>query len=476
MLLEIVWWRSGNFKYEDVPFCLGIAGTISEVSPFAFFWSLTEDYWVGNLRTSILSKAFRAYLLLLHVYRGGVLKVASMKFETVLLRTHGRLLKYYPAKSLQELNDLARVISWTFIHSHIHEKHNEASNREPVLIADEVALLLKEPADRADAVDYHRITAFFFSCGITTPALEEKAQAHLARAAEFTGSKESVEPLTTSSFSILSKNSKIDYKHAKSEYQYLMKEIISDTLTKEMPKITISAANVGFIVSFGASLFLITGYLYNRFLFQAFGMDTSMFFALGDYITTSLDKIYIAAISAGVGMTAYLVGMYNTAKEVKVRSILGVSGGRNPLDIPVLFLICVTAIVVTVQFYFDSPTKYQPLAVLIFFVVAFGLHELPLHHFLANRIQVITFGMALAYFGSHLFAVVATDIQLLKHGKLNDVRKYEVHFTAKVPFNEATAVLLTRTTEYAVFYDRQTKVSYAIPNGNVSFIKTQNTR
>lgn len=75
-----------------------------------------------------------------------------------------------------------------------------------------------------------------------------------------------------------------------------------------IPRMSISAKDVTFVLSLASTLFLVSGYLYTQLLLWRFDIDSSYFFGLTDCLAASLDEIRSALFGSLAGIVGLWVG------------------------------------------------------------------------------------------------------------------------------------------------------------------------
>lgn len=69
-----------------------------------------------------------------------------------------------------------------------------------------------------------------------------------------------------------------------------------------------------------SAIFVVSGYLYTKYFFAAFGVDSTLFFSVGDYLAASLEQIREGAFAAVLGLCSMLLGIRD--ESMKPRQFL----------------------------------------------------------------------------------------------------------------------------------------------------------
>ena len=422
-------------------------------------------------KSIILLVLFKLYLFLLQVYGRTVLKCSHKYFLTILIRVQQKFLTAHQDKSVAIKNKLAHAITLYLLHGEIPDHYKELVTTEKRFFDKEFKISKKDPGIRRLASDYFRIRSFHYSYGVSTDFLKQKAAEYLKKAKEY---DKTVSPLNNREFIIIRKSIKKYYSRLKQEYRSDLKRFVRDETSKIFPKFEIKQAHLTFMISISTAIFLITGYVYNKFFLGAFGIEVSKFFNLSDYIAASMDKLYIAGISAIVALLFAFYGMYLRFRD-EIRSIhfeANVEVEMKRWDFQMLILLIGFSILTALYFYKDLPGKYSLLSIVIFFLLIGIYLKLPLDKFIKNPSYIFVFFIALLSFAVSIFNAISNDIDKIKHSNINEIRKYSFQYNQNVPFDPKFAVLLAKTDDFFFFYDKENKISYVIPKSDIQWIES----
>ena len=154
---------------------------------------------------------------------------------------------------------------------------------------------------------YHLLTAYFYrKRGYT--GVEAKADKHYENAMSlYSEAKE----LDKHSYKNTKAEIKSEFKVYVSSIRMKIAKRIREEIDKSTPKITIDKDLILPMASVCATLFLISGYAYSHLLLDEFNIEVTDFYGVGDYISSSLNKLSLAAVATLFSMFFYLVGMYD---------------------------------------------------------------------------------------------------------------------------------------------------------------------
>lgn len=219
----------------------------------------------------------------------------ALKVDTLLLQKLKYLIREMNPKARLEGHDedfdkTVYIAAFRLLKPEIFGKDPDFPSRDvPVEeIYDELKALYSKIQTNVDAIVQEisqepRVRQVLIHCSLIQHFLEKRkknsavAEYHLARATKMDSG---VIPLTVRDLYSL--------KRTVRKEMVALREIIAD---REALKIEIAAKEIVALLSIVSSFFLISGYLYNRLLFEEFGIDVSKFFTLSDYIASSVSQI-----------------------------------------------------------------------------------------------------------------------------------------------------------------------------------------
>jgi len=230
-----------------------------------------------------------------------------------------------------------------------------------------------------------------------------------------------------------------------------LRELISD---REALKISLSLNNAASFISVISSFFMLTGYLYNHFLLNAFGIEVSKYFGLSDYLASSIEGIRYSVSGAAVGLLVLFFVAHSTSRM----SPLQMEHERQSAPVkywPYLFFLLLGSIGVNVIAYYlnDQESFYDSTYTLIFLLTIHFAPKLSRKYF-KEPLTALFILVFIASFSGHMFASVGKEIYRFKHYDFSKLNRYEVGFSDRLPVGERELVLLAGNSDYLFFLDR----------------------
>lgn len=412
-------------------------------------------------------KIYKFLLFLSRIYGRIVLNCGNRVFYLLRIRIQQHLLSNHKDITVTKVHKVAHLTCLHFLHGEIPGTYQEFYNGHHELFQEADELIKNSPELKGLVVDYFRLKAFYYVGGMKTEFLEQESEKTLKKAKDLNST---IEKLDHKGFNELQKTIRKSYRLANKELKSQIREYISEASYEVLPKVEITTSHITFMLSISTAIFLLTGYLHNKFFLGHFGIEVSKFFNINDYISSSVDKIYIACISSIVGVAVYVLGMISRIKnEVKFAQF---EMEYNESNYQIFFTVFGLTSLNILWFYKDLPGKYSFLSILIFFVLIGVYHRLPIQRLVKNSIYVSVVFTAMAYFSVNIFWDTAKSIENVTH---NSTALNKYIFSLKKPSvdNINGMVFLSANSGYLFFYDKCKNKSFVIPKSEITLIETQ---
>jgi len=433
----------------------------------------------GRFKASLLPNAlaeksiesfmrFKILLFLMRIYSRIILRCESQIFQLLRIKIQQYFLSNHKEATIAKIYKISHLTCLKYLQGKIPDEYIAFQKQESGLFkrADELVEQRKDLRDLL--VHYFRVKSFYYISCIETELLRTESDKYYKKATEIS---ESIPRLERKGFTQLNKEIQKEYRKSKKELNKQTKEFIAEATYEILPRIEISTSHISFIFSISATIFLLTGYLYNRFYLGHFGIEVSHFFTISDYISSSIDKIYIACIASIIGIFTYVGGMLSRIKnEVKFSQY---ESEYKASDSYIVILVVGISFLTVWSFYKGVPGKFGLLSMLILFVLMGIYHRLPVEKLIKNSIYVSIICVAIIYFCVHIFWDVTKNIEKTSHMKPENLNKYT--FSFKKPgsncFNKL--IFLSANSNYIFFYDKEKNKSYIMPKNEIAIIETK---
>ncbi len=244
-------------------------------------------------------------------------------------------------------------------------------------------------------------------------------------------------------------------------------ELTNEIADRQAIKISLSLERAGTIISLVSCLFVISGYLNNRFVLGYFGIEVSKYFTIGDYLASSIEVIRFSATGAAIGIIALFLGAHRSSRK----SYAQVKYERSRKEY-YPYLIFGVAIIGTIRGYLEnSIIFYDAVYVLIIFSSIRFSGRLASKYFKEPFTALFLLVFVSAY-SAHMFSSVGKTIHRAKNAPLEEIQKYEIQFKNGLPISGSELVFLAGNSNYLFLLDHQRK-GIIVPREQVLYFKVK---
>ena len=375
----------------------------------------------------------------------------------------------FPDSTLDENRKLAVFVVSDFFDLETDITVEEVKNERVKRLQDE---LISKENIKNDIANYFLIGAFSYSFMndlITHELYIEKENEALAKAKLY---RESAEPITHADLDDIEKKTKRERKALKKQIKKINTKKVEEEKSKIIGTIKITQSHILFFASVFSGLFLVGGFLYTQFLLSFLGINTSDFFDIYDYLSSSVDVIFTVFISTVVGMFFYFMGISDNLSKTIVEGPLDSKSENKNYWLP--FLAFSGLIVFCVEYFYFvnfSPYNLIPIVFLSFYYITFDL--IKLDKYIENK---IAFGSAvISIFGFILYlAVELSDI--LYEVKNGDYQSQYVMSFAEGYEEYSDHKFFMANSKYAFLLDGETQEITVIPIIGIKSIQAKKSR
>lgn len=170
-------------------------------------------------------------------------------------------------------------------------------------------------------------------------------------------------------------------------------------------------------------LFLLTGYLYNYFFWNNFGLDISKFFSVSDYISSSIDNIRYVIVSCLLPMISCYAGVFTSSRKyIDEREASTVS-----LNLPEKLILTFAILGAPLGYYINN-NDLLVVSIFLLIVIAFTHYLIPVlsTKLFKNPIEASFLFLFILYFVSYLSFSIYSDIEDIDNKQFYKNHKHEV--------------------------------------------------
>ena len=407
----------------------------------------------------------KIYLWLYRIYTKWILKVRGRIRLLILYKIQRISLANYASCKINTINEVVDFYERYLIDEELDDDKLEAIN-SVVENIEGFKLELLENEDITNLLsNYHRVTHFYYSYGSSSYFSNEIKDSK----EKSTKYSPKFKELDAKSISELDKSIKKDTKLSVKENRAIIKEIIDKDVDTATPKLELDASKINFVVSLSASLFLVTGYFYNKYYLGYFGIEVSDFYTIGDYLASSLDKISIAIFSALLAVGFYLAGMYKGLNRFIAADHYDEQVESS--DISMLIFIGFASGFLVYTSYVDHPLAGTLMYLLLVFSAIGIIHITPIERFISNHIQVKVALVAITYFSVSIYKDINSEVDLITDHEYKN--PYSVVLSNDLFSDKDDIRLIASTSAYYFLYIPTSRSSYVVKKDDVSIIKVK---
>lgn len=231
----------------------------------------------------------------------------------------------------------------------------------------------------------------------------------------------------------------------------------------------INSSHVGFVASIFTTLFILSGFLYNKIFFAYFGLSVGDFFTVSDYLGSSVDVISIALLATLIGVVSYFWGInagINASIHNEEFEVVEERRGDRYLT---LACVLMPIIMFIVSYLKDGELIFHVLHVPVMLLFFSFLYNFSALKYIENRRQVAFFIIVAFMFALNLTLRLATKIEKIVSGQYS--APYVLNFSEKVPDLQGYNYLLSNSS-YVFLWNNETSTMKVILKSEViSFTK-----
>ena len=398
------------------------------------------------------------------IYRYRLFGISMDLRYVMFLNAYIKAISLFPDITPKENRELSKLVIFDIL-GRSHDLKNKEEKKEA---AEQLRESLFSDEEIMDSfANYFLIECFCFSCTNAdghNKDFKEKADKALSKAKLY---KNTAEPISVKDVNNI--NKEINKKR-----KILNKSIEKETSKTRKP-IKIQPSIIFIFISVFSSIFLVGGFLYTVILLSFFGINSSDFFDISDYIASSVDIIFFTLLTVFFGLFGYFIVHLSVVSEIiKIEQLDNrlIFGGfwNSVLVIAGIMIVVYGTMFYVALVYYDSftPELLSPLAFVILISIFFTLLKRDKYienRFIVRTVVVSIFGF-LAYMGT---GILGTLYEIKNE---NYKSPYTVFFTEEYKEYSDHAFFLANS-KYAFFLNKKTKETVVIPKTGIKAIQTK---
>lgn len=246
-------------------------------------------------------------------------------------------------------------------------------------------------------------------------------------------------------------------------------------IDRESDKFDVTASELIKFLSFIAALLIPTaGYLYNYFLLAPFGIDSSNYFTIPDYVASSITAIRESLSSMLFFFVGIVVsemrGSRKRAQEVlysKYRISISV---KQPLPRWLGWCLLICSIVLSMALYYIGSSSYYSLVGLSGMSILVMAVDRCVFRYFKRPTAIRSVVIAIALFSTALWSSASSRVYELKMGIEHDSKNYTIHLEQEHLLPSNDLIILSSTSKYYIFITRELRV-YVLDRESIKHIE-----
>ena len=325
--------------------------------------------------------------------------------------------------------------------------------------------LKKQENVRKNIANFHLLDAYKYRLlNLIGLGRDEREDALKKAKEEYNESKE----LSDKDYVKLKKDIKREIKEMGAEKKKRSSAHLAKEKESLIKPIKITVSDFILIISLGSTLFLVSGYLYHTFLLGYFGVNSSDFFSIADYIASSTDVI-LPSIIATILMLGFMLlgmddGVYRRIHEEQFESEMK----KDFLDWTMRILPYFLIVSIIYWYYHEGKILWFFIYVLFLIIAFSGIPKLSIWKYIENPIPILVVLLAFIYFGGHLAFKVKGDIEKIENGQYK--KGYSIAFINDYKDISDYQFIMSNST-YIFLYGSINDQVIVLPKSSVKFIK-----
>lgn len=249
-----------------------------------------------------------------------------------------------------------------------------------------------------------------------------------------------------------------------------VRELRQDASSKQAIKISLSTKHITTIVSTFSVLSLVSGYLYTRSILSHFGINSSDYFLLSDYVAASVDKIHWIFFATVLGIITGFVGIHRRS-----RLSYSESKGVERTDTREYLVLLILAFVGTFITYFSAPEKFPAfLSLSILLLSPRPFAWIVRRYFVDDhRLLVLFVLQSVLLLCLYLFGSISREIDRIENSEYTDLKRYDIALMDPEDVDLSRSIMLMANSRYMFFREDPTGQVYIVPVGRVKSVSVR---
>lgn len=341
----------------------------------------------GRFKSFIIIKGYRKELK-------GIIEHKSL----IISRAFILISNMSKTRSIKDNSDLSEVFLKLIVDEELTSQEDELLE-EVIVFKDE---LLEDELITKTLVNYFLLKSFYNSFS------NASSYSFFEKATRIDNNILRIE--SSESFKKICKVNKNKLKDTLNKCQHINAERVEREKVKRIKSITITYEHVKYFISLLSVLFLISGFIYNMFLFRSFNVNISYYFTISDYLSSSLNEVVPIFIISFIGIFYFMLGRLRKIGLEIHEELCDISKQDSWLEKLVMISYVIFTIVIFVNEEHMNYFLFAPIVVLLY---TYLLNKFTFWKYIKNAQKAIYFISGIMFLLIYLSASILNKIDYL---------------------------------------------------------------
>lgn len=233
---------------------------------------------------------------------------------------------------------------------------------------------------------------------------------------------------------------------------------------REALKINLDLNSVGSLIGILSTLALVAGFTHSFFYYKYFGIKVSEYFTVSDYISSSIESLYVLFISVMVSMVVMFLGVHRASRK----PIAQIEYEQSKPDYFVFTVTGILLLSLISGLFLGGKALHSGISIAILFAGFLFVPNFVRKYFNNYLISLLSV-MVIVTFTSRLYSKIYDDIYDVLEDRNTQIACENVEFDANVKLgaDPCKMVILGGTSDYMFLYDKPNERTYVVPRSHL---------
>jgi len=373
-----------------------------------------DGFNLTGIKGTLLINAYKFYMFILKKLSNDIIKTRTACNTLIYNKIYIKVFETYQDNTIKSNNEFTNYIYNNILEvdSQIDEENKEKLDTlKKDIISNELKLIAK-----------HYILTAYYSCKFSNSRLYIKNNFKKAKNYD-----PEIKLIKTINYSAFKKNIKSELKKILNQIKTLNREKIKSEKEKAITPIEIKISYIITFISVVSTLSLIGGIIYIQLFFHLLGINATNFFNISDYISSSLDALFVVFMSMIFAIPFYFLKISHILDEKTIDEQFGTNiqskndkfESKIKLYIPIILILGLI-----IHYSLNSEINYNLVILFLYLLISFSLPKFGLWKYIKNSFSI---SLGTLIFLNFLFIIIIkanAQVEKIKSDNFN--KKYNI--------------------------------------------------